>query len=58
MFNLAEFVKKNLVSGHLNGIFSEEQVNIYAANYMIKGVLSEQDVIDITAAIQPHVASG
>lgn len=53
MFDLAEFVKTNLINGFRNGSFTEEQVNIFAANYLLKGVLTEADVLTIGEAMQP-----
>lgn len=56
MFNLAEFVKTNLINGFRNGSFTEEQVNIFAANYLLKGVLTEADVLTMSEAMQPTEA--
>lgn len=56
MFNLAEFVKTNLINGFRNDSFTEEQVNIFAANYLLKGVLTEADVLTMSEAMQPTEA--
>lgn len=56
MFDLAEFVKTNLINGFRNGSFTEEQVNIFAANYLLKGVLTEADVLTMSEAMQPTEA--
>jgi hypothetical protein len=53
MFNLKEFVKTNLLAGFQNGSFTKEQVNIYAANYMLKGVFTDADVAEISEAMEP-----
>ena len=41
IFNLAEFIKNNLISGYSNGSFTQEQVNIFAINYLMKGQISQ-----------------
>lgn len=53
MFNLKDFVKTNLLAGFQNGSFTKEQVNIFASNYLLKGVFVEADVIEINDAMQP-----
>jgi hypothetical protein len=53
MFSLKEFVKTNLLAGFQNGSFTKEQVNIFAANYMLKGVFIEADVVEISEAMKP-----
>jgi hypothetical protein len=52
MFSLKEFVKTNLLAGFQNGSFTKEQVNIFAANYMLKGVFIEADVVEISEAMK------
>jgi len=39
MFNLKDFAKTNLLAGFENGSFTMEQVNIFSANYLLKGYL-------------------
>jgi hypothetical protein len=53
MFDLTGFIKKNLIAGFRNGSFTAEQVNIFAVNYMLKGVFTEAHVMEVSAAIQP-----
>ena len=43
MFNFAEFVIVNLCNGFDNGTFREEQVNIFAMNYLIKAIITQED---------------
>lgn len=45
MFNLKEFIINNLISGVKNKTFSKEYASILATNYLIKGILSEEDII-------------
>lgn len=52
--NLAEFVKTNLVSGYQNGSFTTEQVNIFALNYQLRGIITEGDFNEIIEAITPQ----
>ena len=51
MFNLKEFIVKNIVNGIKNGTFSNEYGNIMAVNYLVKGILTEEDVANIDAQI-------
>lgn len=51
MFNLKEFIVKNIVNGIKNGTWSKEYANIMAVNYLAKGLLSEEDVASIDAQI-------
>jgi len=53
MFNLKDFVKTNLINGFANGSFTLEQVNIFASNYLLKGVLTESDVVELSEAMNP-----
>ena len=51
MFNLKEFITKNIVNGIKNGTFSKEYGNIMAVNYLVKGILTEEDVASIDTQI-------
>lgn len=51
MFNLKEFITKNIVNGIKNGTFSKEYGNIMAVDYLVKGILTEEDVASIDAKI-------
>jgi len=53
MFDMAAFIKDNLINGYQNGSFTREQVNIYALNYVMRGWLTQDDVLEIQAAISP-----
>lgn len=44
MFNLKEFIVKNLIEGVKNGSFTKEYASILATNYLLKGVLSQEDI--------------
>lgn len=52
MFNLKEFIEKNIVDGVKNGTFTKEYANITAVNYMLKGVLLEENIISINDRIE------
>lgn len=52
MFELSSFIVKNTVNGVKNGTFSKEYANIMAVNYMLKGVLAEEDVVSISTQIE------
>lgn len=53
MFNQAEFIKNNLLGGFQNGTWNEFQVNIFAMNYLLRGVITQQDFDEIMVAMQP-----
>lgn len=44
MFNLKEFVLNNLINGVKNGSFTKEYASILATNYLLKGILSQDDI--------------
>lgn len=52
-FNFAEFIKSNLISGYNNGTFKEEQVNIFAINYLMKGQISQNEFDEIQSVLYP-----
>ena len=51
MFNLKEFIVKNIVNAVKNGIFAKEYANITAVNYLVKGILTEEDIANIDSQI-------
>ncbi|WP_174614713.1 hypothetical protein [Virgibacillus ihumii] len=53
MFNMAEFLKTNLINGYREGSFTRTQITIFAINYQSKGWLTQEDVNDVLEAIQP-----
>lgn len=53
MFNLAEFIVSNLTSGFSNGSFTQEQVNIFALNYLMKGLIEQSDFDEIQKHMNP-----
>lgn len=44
MFNLKDWIAKNLISAYHKKEFSAERVSILAADYMVKGVFDISDV--------------
>ena len=54
MFNMAEFLKTNLIRGFWDGSFTETQANIFSANYLAKGWFTEQDFNEVVQAIQQN----
>lgn len=44
MFNLKEFILSNLINGVNKNSFSKEYASILATNYLLKGILSEEDI--------------
>lgn len=51
MFDLKEFIVRNLVNGVKNGTFTKEYANITAVNYLVKGVLTEEHVVSVNTQI-------
>lgn len=47
VFNLKNFIKISLIDGAKKGIFAKEYANILAVNYLIKGLLTEEDLSEI-----------
>lgn len=52
MFNLKDYIIKNLLSGYQDGTFTESKVMQIAVGYLMKGLLTEEDLAYIDAAIQ------
>ena len=44
MFNIKEFVLTNLINGVNKGIFAKEYASTLATNYLLKGILTVDDV--------------
>ena len=44
MFNLKEFIINNLIKGVKNRSFSKEYASILATNYLLKGIISEEEI--------------
>jgi len=53
MFNMAEFLKTNLIRGYWEGSFTEAQVNIFSMNYLMKGWFVQSDVEEVLEGIKP-----
>lgn len=51
MFDLKEFIVRNIVSGIKNHSFAKEYGNIMAVNYLSKGLLVEEDLQKIDEEI-------
>jgi len=56
IFNIKNYLKTNLISGYQSGIFTTEQVAVYAGNFLVAGHFSEADVAEIAAATSPQEA--
>ena len=52
MFDLEEFLKTNLIEAYRTSSFNEVQINIFATNYLMKGVLSQDGFNEILQAIE------
>lgn len=51
MFDMSGFLKDNLVNGYWNGSFTKEQVNIFATNYLLKAIITQEDFNEILERI-------
>ena len=54
MFNQSKFIIDNLTKGFANGSFSAEQVNIFAMNYKLKGLISDEQFNEIVEFVSPE----
>lgn len=52
MFNLTEYIKKNLVGGYKDGTWTESKVSQLAIGYLDKGHLTLEDIEEIDTEIQ------
>lgn len=57
MFNYGEFVIENLKNGLAKDSFSSEQVNIWALNYKIKGIITDEQFNEIVEFVNPSEES-
>lgn len=53
MFNQSKFIIDNLTNGYANGSFSAEQVNIFAMNYKLKGLITDEQFNEIVEFVSP-----
>ena len=53
MFNMEEFIKTNLINGYWGGSFSKIQINIFAMNYLAKGMIKQSIFDEIMEGIKP-----
>ena len=54
MFNWGKFIIDNLTNGYANGSFSAEQVNIFAMNYKLKGLITDEQFNEIVEFVSPE----
>lgn len=52
MFNLSEYIKRNLIEGFKDNTFSESKIMQLCIGYLTKGLLTEEDIADIDNIIQ------
>ena len=52
MTNLSTYLKNNLMGGYANGSFTEQQVNIFAFNYLSRGQLTQEDFDEVLAVFE------
>lgn len=53
MFDYGKFIIDNLTKGFDNGSFSAEQVNIFAMNYKLKGLITDEQFNEIVEFVSP-----
>ena len=53
MFDYEKFIIDNLKSGFENGSFSAEQVNIFAVNYNLKALITDEQFNEIVEFVSP-----
>ncbi len=52
MFNLKTWIKEGIIEGFKSGEFSKPKITELTANYLIKGIFTEDDAEKIAAATQ------
>ena len=52
MFDFEEFLKNNLIEAYITNSFNEVQINIFATNYLMKGMLSQGGFNEVLQAIE------
>lgn len=53
MFDYGKFIIDNLKSGFENGSFTAEQVNIFAVNYKLKALITDEQFNEIIEFVKP-----
>ncbi|MDN6292934.1 MAG: hypothetical protein L0J35_07655 [Tetragenococcus halophilus] len=54
MFNIQEFIEENLTEGYLNRSFFENQVKIFALNYLNRGQIEQECFDRITKFVEDN----
>ena len=54
MFNMSDFIKKNLIDGFNTGTFNEIQVNMFAFNYLNRGQINQEVFNEILDNMKPQ----
>lgn len=54
MFNMSDFIKKNLIDGFNTGTFNEIQVNMFAFNYFSRGQITQEVFNEIIDNMKPQ----
>lgn len=52
MFNFNDFIVENLTKGYANNSFNEQQINIFAMNYLMRGLLTKESFDFILSEIE------
>ena len=52
MFNFNDFIVENLTKGYANNSFTEQQINIFAMNYLMRGQLTQESFDFIMSEVE------
>lgn len=52
MFNLKNWIKEGIIEGFKSGEFSKPKITELTANYLIKGIFTEDDAEEIATATE------
>ena len=52
-FDFSKFIVNNLKSGYSNGTWNKEQVSFYAANYLMKMQISQEQFEELQLFLNP-----
>ena len=53
-FNLSEFLTEGLIDSVKNGLIPSELATVYAGNYLVKSLITQSQVIQVSDAITAY----
>ena len=56
-FDLSEFLTEGLISSVNNGLIPSDLATVYAGNYLVKSLITQTQVIQVSGAIAAYKAA-